>query len=241
LYFTGAILPVRLADIGQRQKNVPKVFDFRKNNVYLSKAFFAINTFDFLIFKQVFNLNFMELDLAVIVMFGGNFAMSGYAFCDGQILPISQNTALFSILGTTYGGNGQNTFALPDLRGRVPIHTGGGSGPGLSPYLLGQAGGAENVTLTVGQMPGHNHTVVVNNTPGNAVASNGAFLSGGAPTGSGPNASLLRMYTTASSSQLTLNPASSGITGSNQAHSNIQPYLAVNFVIALQGIFPSRN
>jgi len=98
--------------------------------------------------------------IGMIVMFGGNFAPRSWAFCSGQILPIAQNTALFSILGTTYGGNGQTTFALPDLRSRVPIHP--GQGPGLSPYSLGQQGGVETVTLTTNQMPAHNHSLVAN-------------------------------------------------------------------------------
>jgi microcystin-dependent protein len=184
----------------------------------------------------------MELDIGVIVMFGGNFAMSGYAFCDGQLLAISTNTALFSILGTTYGGNGQTNFALPDLRGRVALHSGGSQGPGLSPYTLGQQGGTEAVTLTTGQMPGHNHTLVVDNSPSTTAApSNGAFIGQGPSTGSGPNATQLKIYTADTSHQITLNPQSIGISGGNQPHPNIQPYLAVNFVIALQGIFPSRN
>src|SRR6476620_8139642 len=101
----------------------------------------------------------MEGYIAESRLFAGNFAPRGWAFCQGQLLSISQNTALFSILGTTYGGNGQTTFGLPDLRGRVPIHSGGSQGPGLSPYDLGEMGGTETNTLTINQMPAHNHTV----------------------------------------------------------------------------------
>jgi len=171
-----------------------------------------------------------------------NFAPQGFAFCDGQILAISTNTALFSLLGTNYGGNGQSNFALPDLRGRVPLHVGGSQGPGLSPYSLGQQGGTETVTLTTGQMPGHNHTLVVDNSPSTASApSNGAFIGQGPSTGSGPNATQLKIYTSDAVQQITLNPQSIGISGGNQPHPNIQPFLGLNFLIALQGIFPSRN
>jgi microcystin-dependent protein len=182
----------------------------------------------------------MELDLAVIVMFGGNFAMQNYAFCDGQLIAISQNTALFSILGTTYGGNGQTTFALPDLRGRVPLHVGNDTGPGLSPYALGEKTGSETVTLSVGQMPAHNHALLMHGEPSNTNAAAGASLSLGPVTGSGPNASLLSLYNT-NAPNGALAAGSISYTGGAQPVPNIQPLLAVNFVIALYGIFPSRN
>jgi len=164
--------------------------------------------------------------LAQIMMFGGNFAPRGWAFCSGQILPIAQNTALFSLLGTTYGGNGQTTFALPDLRGRVPMHP--GQGPGLASYDLGQVGGAESATLTVNNLPTHNHLA----------ASSQAAATGSRPSGAVPSAG--GSYA-ASGDGCTLNPAFIQNTGGNQPFDQHQPYLCVNFIIALEGIFPSRN
>jgi microcystin-dependent protein len=188
----------------------------------------------------------MTPDLAMIYLFASNFAPQGYALCNGQILAISTNTALFSLIGTYYGGNGQTNFALPDLRGRTPIHTGGnsGQGPGLSAYVLGQFGGVENVALSTGQMPSHTHSFNVNKTAGTSAApGNTSFISAGPGTGSGPNASALKTYTTDASpaNLVTLNPQAILTAGSSQPHNNIQPYLAVNYVIALQGVFPSRN
>jgi len=160
-----------------------------------------------------------------------NFAPKGWALCNGQLLAISQNTALFSLLGTTYGGNGTTTFALPDFRSRVPIHA--GQGPGLSNYTLGEQTGTESVTLTVPQLPAHNHTV-------NGVASGGnqASPAGGFPAVESTGTSLDYANSGPGAS---MNPAMISNTGSNQPHSNIQPVLCVNFVIALVGIFPSRN
>lgn len=164
--------------------------------------------------------------IAEIVMFGGNFAPRSWAFCSGQILSIAQNTALFSILGTTYGGNGQTTFALPDLRGRVPMHP--GNGPGLTPRSLGEQAGTETVTLITNQIPAHNHALIANNTAANDNLPNGNALSDGSIyTSAAPNAQM--------------NVASIGNTGGNQPHNNIQPFTCVNFIIATQGIFPSRN
>jgi len=173
-------------------------------------------------------------------MFGGNFPMSGYAFCDGQLTSIAQNTALFSILGTTFGGDGINTFALPDLRGRAPLHVGGSAGPGLSQYYLGQMSGSESVTLTVNQMPAHNHTLNVNASGSNAAPGPATNFAAGTITGSGPNASSLNYYTNAAPNT-PIGPNSIGISGGGQPLSILQPTLGVNFVIALQGIFPSRN
>jgi microcystin-dependent protein len=169
--------------------------------------------------------------LGEIRMFGGNFAPVGWALCNGQLLSIAQNTALFSLLGTTYGGNGTTTFALPDLRARVPIHA--GQGVGLSSYTLGEQTGAESVTLTVAQLPAHNHIV-------NGVASGGnqASPAGGLPAVESTGTSL--DYSNASPNA-SMNSAMLSNTGSNQPHLNIQPVLCVNFIIALQGIFPSRN
>lgn len=170
-----------------------------------------------------------------IRMFAGNFAPRGWAFCQGQILSIAQNTALFSILGTTYGGNGQTTFALPDLRGRAPMQP--GQGPGLSSRTLGEQGGSENVTLLITQMPAHNHTVNANGSPGN----------GSVPTGSvwaevvnpADNA-LMGAYTNAAPNT-TMSANAIGTAGGSQPHNNMSPFTCVNFIIALQGIYPSRN
>lgn len=165
-----------------------------------------------------------------IVLFCGNFAPRGWATCDGQLLSIAQNTALFSILGTTFGGDGRTTFALPDLRGRVPLHP--GSGPGLSTYILGESTGTESVTLLVSQMPAHNHTVA-------------APCSDGAPSTPSPvgavaaNQDQTPFY--AASGTAAMAPATSSVAGGSQPHENRQPLLAINFIIALEGIFPSRN
>ncbi|GGK37523.1 MULTISPECIES: phage tail protein [Flavobacteriaceae] len=175
----------------------------------------------------------MEPFLGQITMFGGNFAPRGWAYCNGQLLAISQNTALFSILGTTYGGDGRTTFALPDLRGRAPINSGGGSaGPGLSPRPLGQRGGAQDVTLNQTQMPNHNHAsqIAVNSSTGGESNPSGQFIA--AHSGA---------FSEESSSGSNLNGLTIGAAGGNLSHPNMQPYLAVNFIIALVGIFPSRN
>jgi microcystin-dependent protein len=172
-----------------------------------------------------------------IMMVGFNFAPRGWALCDGTILSIAQNTALFSLLGTTYGGNGQTTFALPDLRGRVPVHQ--GAGPGLSPYTLGEQGGSENVTLTIQTLPAHNHpaTAAVNTTTTRADQQSPVnnFIAGS----TGPN------FVARSDGTSTMNANATTVTvqpnGGSQPHENRQPYLCVNFIIALEGIFPSRN
>jgi microcystin-dependent protein len=180
----------------------------------------------------------MTPDLAMIFLFGGNFAPQGFLFCSGQLLAISTNTAVFSLLGTTYGGNGQNNFALPDLRGRVPV--GQGQGPGTSNYVLGQASGVETVTLTVNQMPSHSHLVNVNNGSGNTAPGTTTYLSAGPLTGSGPNAAVLNTYT-ANANNTTLNPNSIATTGGGQPFSILQPYLALSYVIAMVGVYPTRN
>jgi microcystin-dependent protein len=174
-----------------------------------------------------------------LMIFAGNFAPRGWATCDGQILSIAHNTALFSLLGTTYGGNGQTTFALPDLRGRVPMHV--GTGPGLSSYVLGEVSGVETVTLINTQMPAHNHTVtnVINAAYGPQSPTDNPSGAVPAGTGGGPT-----VYNS-SSDGTTMNPAmlqtTIGMAGGNQPHENRQPYLVMTFCIALQGIFPSRN
>lgn len=152
-----------------------------------------------------------------------NFPPKGWAFCNGQQLPINQNQALFSILGTTYGGNGQTTFALPDLRGRTSIHQGAG-------FTVGQNGGEEAHTLIINELPTHTHFVNASNTQGdkNLVQGNILAQEAGKPYG-------------AFASTTTLAPTTISNTGGGQAHENRQPFLVVNFIIALQGIFPSRN
>lgn len=166
-----------------------------------------------------------------IRLFAGNFPPRNWAFCNGQLLSIAQNTALFSILGTTYGGDGRTTFALPDLRSRVPIHA--GQGPGLSNYNLGQTGGAENVTLTQNQLPAHNHGV-------NAVAQGGnqASPAGNLPAVESTGTSL--DYSNAAATGQ-MSPGMIANTGGGQPVSVVQPYQCLNYIIALFGIFPSRN
>ena len=170
--------------------------------------------------------------LGEIIQFAGNFAPDGYAAANGQLLPISQNTALFSLLGTTYGGNGQTTFALPDMRSRVPIHP--GQGPGLSPYSLGQNGGTESTSLTVGNLPAHNHPATLNAAGADADQNKPAGNSLATTTGNTYSA-------VAPSSAMNSGAVVVGLTGGNQPVPIIQPYLCVNFIIALEGIFPSRN
>ena len=164
--------------------------------------------------------------LGEIRIFPYNFAPRGWAFCGGQNLPIAQNTALFSLLGTTYGGNGQTTFALPDLRSRVPLHS--GQGPGLSSYTLGEVTGTESVTLTVNQMPTHNHLAASTQATAGATRPQNNFPSGGGA------------YATATDNT-TMNPGHILNAGGNQPVGIVQPILALNFCIALEGIFPSRN
>lgn len=193
------------------------------------KKFLLIGLFAILSMGKA-NAQQVEVFLGEIRMFAGNFAPTGWAFCQGQLLPIAQNTALFSLLGTTYGGDGRTTFALPDLRGRVPV--GFGQGPGLSYKDLGQQFGTETVTLTTAQMPAHSHTV-------NAVTSEG---NQNLPTNSLPaNTKTLDKEYSDAASNTTMKSGMIGITGSSQPVNISQPSLGVNFIIALQGIFPSRN
>jgi len=175
--------------------------------------------------------------LASIMMFAGNFAPRGWAFCNGQILSIAQNTALFSLLGTTYGGNGQTTFALPDLRGRVAVSQ--GQGPGLTNYALGEVTGSENVTLLITEIPMHAHTATTAINV-SARADQEAIVDAVLGQVAGTNLFAARPDGTS-----IMNPAMITVTvapaGGSQPHNNIQPLLAVNYIICTEGIFPSRN
>lgn len=167
---------------------------------------------------------------AEIRIFAGNFAPRGWAFCNGQLLPIAQNTALFSLIGTTYGGDGRSTTGLPNLQGRAPMHP--GRGPGLTSRRLGQNGGVELVTLTEAQMPNHNHTVMTSSTRAenpSPVDSNLARSEKG------------QIYNNASSNLVNMAEQSISSKGGAQAHNNMQPYLTLNYIIALVGLYPSRG
>jgi microcystin-dependent protein len=155
-------------------------------------------------------------------MFGGNFAPAGWMFCEGQQLPISENETLFQLIGTTYGGDGQETFNLPDLRGRIPIHQGNG-------FILAETGGAEEITLTQQQIPVHTHAIIVNSKAGTSPNPGNNLLAGS------PNLDLYIQDI----ANTPLNPASIGPVGGSQPHTNFQPYLCVDFIISLFGIFPS--
>lgn len=170
--------------------------------------------------------------LGEIMIFAGNFAPKGYAFCNGKLLSISQNQALYSILGTTYGGDGVNTFALPDLRGRAPLSS--GQGQGLSNRPLGQSSGEETHTLVVNELPMHLHTFNAANTAGDQPTPAGNFLandsSGGTP-----------IYNPQPSTGTTAAGSAIGQAGNSMPHDNRQPYLAISYVIALNGVYPSHN
>jgi microcystin-dependent protein len=165
--------------------------------------------------------------LGEIRLFSFNYAPRGWALCNGQLLPISQNQALFSVLGTTFGGDGRTTFGLPNMQSRIPVHV--GQGVGLSNYVLGEAAGVESVTLSIAEMPAHPHTAQGFNGTGNLGPTAQNTWAG---AGSNP-------YTTTSNSSM--NPATIASNPGGAPHSNLAPYLAVTFAIALQGIFPSRN
>lgn len=167
-----------------------------------------------------------------IRIFCGNFAPRGWAFCNGQLLAISSNTALFSLLGTNYGGNGVSTFGLPNLQGRNPLHR--GQGPGLTSYVLGEIGGVETVTLNSTQIPSHTHTAQADSTGGGGTAPTagaywGTVARGGTPP-YGPATNLAAM-----------NPALLSNVGGGLPHNNMSPYLALTFIVALQGIYPARS
>jgi microcystin-dependent protein len=164
-------------------------------------------------------------------IFAGNFAPLGWALCNGQLLPIAQYDALFALIGTTYGGDGQTTFALPDLRGRVPLHY--GAGPGLSSRTIGELGGAEQETLTTGQMPAHTHPPRALGSPGSSSTPSGNVWAG---------VSVGAIYTAGDPAPATsMNAATVLPIGGSQPHDNIQPFQCVNFIIALEGIYPSQG
>ena len=168
--------------------------------------------------------------LGEIRMFAGTYAPRNWAFCDGQIIAVSQNEALFSLLGSTYGGDGRTSFGYPDMRGRLPIHT--GTGPGLTPRPLGQKQGTETVTLTPSQVPNHTHNIAVSSQTADQSSPAGHILA---------QNSAVQMYDTAKVTPKTLRDGLIGETGGSQAHSNLQPSLCLNFIISLIGIYPSRN
>jgi len=162
-------------------------------------------------------------------MFGGNFPPAGWAFCDGQLLPISENETLFTLIGTTYGGDGQSTFALPDLRGRIPVHAGTGSSG--STYIIGEKAGVESVTLSTQQIPSHTHVPIADSHGGNT----------GVPTNATWAESALLLYQQNPSAVVPMKANALDPTGGSQPHDNMPPYLGINFIISLYGIFPSQN
>jgi len=180
----------------------------------------------------------MDEYISVIKMFGCNFAPRNWAFCSGQLISIAQNTALFSLLGTTFGGNGTTTFALPNLQGRSPM--GMGNGGGLTPRILGEMSGTETITILSTQMPQHTHLITANSGAGTTGAPSNSYLSASPKNGSGPNAVSLNTFTS-TAPDVTLNPQTVSVAGGSQPISIMQPYLVVNYSICLYGIFPSRN
>jgi len=169
--------------------------------------------------------------VAEIRIFPFNFAPKGWAWCDGQLLPLSQNTALFSLLGTTYGGDGKSTFALPDLEGRAPMHP--GQGPGLSLHDLGETGGSETVTLLESEIPAHSHALRATNDAGDLVAPG--------PTRSLSGSTGGQLYAAATNPLVSMAPEALAPAGGDQPHNNMMPYLTFYFCIALQGVFPPRG
>ena len=171
--------------------------------------------------------------VAEIRIFGFNFPPRGWAFCDGQLLSISQNTALFSLLGTTYGGDGKTTFGLPNLQGSAPLQP--GQGPGLSLRVLGETGGEQAVTLLQTELPSHTHGVQAASGGGTVIPPTGAIW---ATPGAGRN---LKIYVPSDANNVAMSPLGTSVTGGSQPHNNMPPYLCLNFCIALQGVYPARN
>lgn len=187
----------------------------------------------------------MEEYIGIIKIFAGNFAPRGWAFCNGALLSVAQNSALFAILGTSYGGNGQTTFGLPDLRSRVPVGGGYGPGPGLTTYVLGEATGTESNSILLSNLPAHNHPTTINVSKANAsvsAATVGSSLAAPGDYAGGRTFSPVLGYNTVSP-DTALNPATaaSATVGSNIPVNNIQPVLGISYIICLEGIFPSRN
>jgi microcystin-dependent protein len=170
--------------------------------------------------------------VAEIRIFPFNFAPKGWAWCDGQLMPLSQNTALFSLLGTTYGGNGKSNFALPDLQGRAPMQP--GQGPGLSLHDLGETGGSETVTLLESEIPAHSHSSMASNEDGTQ-----GTLAPNVTLATSVGGSLYQTNTSAS--LVSMSPSALAPAGGDQPHNNLQPYLTFYFCIALQGVFPPRT
>lgn len=181
----------------------------------------------------------MDPFLGQILLVPYNFAPQGWAFCNGQLLNISQNAALYALLGNSFGGDGRSTFGLPDLRSRVPV--GVGQGSGLSSYALGQMAGAENVSLTTAQLAAHNHGMTVDASPASTTTPDGGNIAQ-VNTGTGRTPALVNSYTSGTPAASTqLNGSTIQNAGNGQGHPNIQPVLALNYIIALQGIFPPRS
>jgi microcystin-dependent protein len=163
-------------------------------------------------------------------MFGGSFAPAGWAFCNGQLIPIDQNDALFNLIGTTYGGDGQTTFALPNLQSRIPIHAGTGSFG--TTYTLGESGGVESVTLTTSQIPSHSHVPQCQSAVGSQAPTNGVWAQ--------PAVAANKIYTV-NAPDTNMNAQIMTLTGGSQPHDNMMPFLVISFIISLFGIFPSQN
>jgi microcystin-dependent protein len=180
----------------------------------------------------------MDPFVAEIRIFPFNFAPKGWAFCDGQLLPISQNTALFSLLGTTYGGDGKSNFALPNLQGNVPMFY--GQGPGLSLYSIGEEGGSPTVTILGTELPQHNHTVNATTAKGSSADPSNNLFSEGQWSNQGTTGAV-DYYTAATTPQVVMNAFMVSPTGNSFPHNNMMPYLTLNFCIALQGVYPPRT
>jgi microcystin-dependent protein len=174
----------------------------------------------------------MDNFLGEIRIFAGNFAPRGWALCDGALLPIQQNTTLFALLGTNYGGDARTTFGLPNLAGSAPMHS--GAGPGLTSRVVGEAGGSSFVTVTTSEMPAHNHVPMGDGGSGTAVGT----TTSGTVWGSGTRSSA-KLYA-GDANLVAMSPLAVGIAGGTQPHNNVQPYLGLTFIIALEGIFPQR-
>ncbi|MGH6870179.1 MAG: phage tail protein [Rhizomicrobium sp.] len=177
--------------------------------------------------------------VAEIRIFPFNFPPKGWAFCNGQLLPLSQNTALFSLLGTTYGGDGKSNFGLPNYQGNVPMFW--GQGPGLSLYDIGQTGGAQNVTLIDSEMPSHSHSLNALASAGSTATPNGNALGEGQWNNGQGQSGTVQYYSGSTAPNVTMGLNSVGTAGSSFPHNNLMPYLTLNFCIALQGVYPPRT